>query len=96
MLGEEDGLLLFFGDEDGALARRAHGGDEEVVADDIELFLVVAGDVGGAGEAGEVDEGGAADVVGDGLERELEGVAEESGNRGELVYDTPPARKRRA
>jgi len=40
--------------------------------------LVVACAVGGAGEAGEVDEGGAADVVGDGLEGELQGVAEQA------------------
>lgn len=39
--------------------------------------MVVACRVGATGEAGEVDEGGAADVVGDGLEGELEGVAEE-------------------
>lgn len=40
--------------------------------------MVVACDIGGAGEAGEVDEGGAADVVGDGFKGELEGVAEEA------------------
>ena len=40
--------------------------------------MVVAGCVAGAGEAGEVDEGGAANVVGYGFEGELEGVAEES------------------
>lgn len=41
--------------------------------------MVVAGCVGGAGQAGQVDERGAADVVGDGFEGELEGVAEEAG-----------------
>lgn len=78
MLGEEDGLLLLFGDEDGALAGGAHGGDEEVIADDVELLLVVAGGVGGAGQTSEVDEGSTTDVVGDGFEGELEGVAEET------------------
>ena len=40
--------------------------------------MVVAGCVGGACETGEVDEGGAADVVGYGFEGELKGMAEES------------------
>ena len=75
---EVDDVLLLLGDEQGALARGAHGLDEEVIGDDVELLLVVAGGVGGAGQAGEVDEGGAADVVGDLLEGELQGVAEEA------------------
>lgn len=78
-VGEDDGFFFLFGDEDAAFAGCAHRADEEVVADDVELLLVVAGGVGGAGEAGQVDEGGAADVVGDGFEGELEGVAEEAG-----------------
>ena len=78
VLWEEDGLLLFLGDEDCDLSTGAHGGDEEVVADDIELLLVVTGYVGGSGETGQIDERGAADVVGDGFEGELEGVAEEA------------------
>jgi hypothetical protein len=40
--------------------------------------LFVASDVGGAGKAGQIDEGGAADVVGNGLEGELQSVAEEA------------------
>jgi len=75
---EDDGFFFLFGDEDAAFARGAHGADEEVVPDDVELLLVVAGDVGGAGEAGQVDERGASDVVGYGFEGELEGVAEEA------------------
>ncbi len=77
VLIEDDTLLLFFRDEEATFARGAHGGDEEVVADDIKFLLVVACGVGGAGEAGEVYECGTADVVGDGFEGELEGVAEE-------------------
>ncbi len=72
-------FLFLFAHEQTALPRSPHGGHEEVVADDIKFLLVVAGGVGGAGEAGEVDEGGAADVVGYGFEGELEGVAEETG-----------------
>lgn len=76
---EEDGFLFLLGDEDCDLSGGAHGSDEQVIADDVELLLIVAGYVSGAGEAGEVDEGGAADVVGDGFEGELESVAEEAG-----------------
>ena len=45
--------------------------------------MVVASGVGGAGKAGKVDEGGAADVVGDRFEGELESMAKEAGE--ELV-----------
>ena len=47
--------------------------------------MVVSGCVGGAGEAGEVDEGRASDVVGYAFEGELEGVAEETGLSGLVV-----------
>ena len=40
--------------------------------------MLVARGVGGAGETCEVYERGAADVVGDGLEGELEGMAKEA------------------
>lgn len=76
MFGEEDSFLFFFGDEDRAFSRGTHGGDEEVISDDVEFLLVVAGGVAGACETGEVDEGGTSDVVGDGFEGKLEGVAE--------------------
>lgn len=89
VLWEEDGFLLFLGDEDGDLSTGAHGGDEEIVADDIELLLVVTGYVGGSGETGKVDEGSAADVIGDGFEGELECVAEEA--IGSSVNNTPLA-----
>ena len=82
VLVEDEAVLFFFADQQPAFARGAHGGDEEVVANHVELLLVVARRVGGAGEAGEVDEGGASDVVGDGFEGELEGVAEEAGGFG--------------
>ena len=71
-------MFFFFADKQAAFAGGTHGGDEEVIADDVELFLVVTGRVGGAGEAGEIDEGGTADVVGYGFEGELEGMAEEA------------------
>jgi hypothetical protein len=38
--------------------------------------LFVAGGVGGTSQTGEVDQRGTADVVGNALERELEGVEE--------------------
>jgi hypothetical protein len=40
--------------------------------------LLIAGGVGGAGETSQVDEGSATDVVGNGLEGELESVEEEA------------------
>ena len=60
VLREEDGFLLLLGHQHGALARRPHGCDEQVVADHVQLLLVVAGGVAGAGQPGEVDESGAA------------------------------------
>ena len=77
--GEDDAVFLLFRDQETAFSRCAHGGDEEVVADDVEFLLVVTGRVGGTGEAGQVDEGGASNVVGYAFEGELEGVAEEAG-----------------
>jgi len=77
VLVELDRVLFLFGDHDAALARAPHGGDEDVIADDVELLLVVTGGVGGTGEAGQVNQGGTTDVVGDGLERELESMAQE-------------------
>lgn len=53
---EGDELLLFFGDEEADAAAGTHGGYEEVIADYVELLLVIAGGVGGAGEAGELQQ----------------------------------------
>jgi hypothetical protein len=39
---EEDGFLLFFGDQNRALSGRTHGCDEQIIANDIEFLLVVA------------------------------------------------------
>lgn len=77
-VAEEDDILLLFGNQQGALSRGAHGLNEEVIGDDIELLLFVTGGVGGTGQTSEVDQGSTADVVGDGLEGVLEGVAEET------------------
>lgn len=62
---ELDGLVLLLGNENAHTAGRAHGGDENVIADHIQLFLVIAGRVGRACKTREVDQAGAADVVGD-------------------------------
>lgn len=77
-LVEEYNVVFLFGDEEGALARGPHRRDEQVVADDVQLLLVVARRVGLARETRQVDERRAPDVVRDGLEGELERVAEES------------------
>lgn len=75
---EVDYFFLFFGHQQSALAGGAHGFDEEVVRNHVQLLLLVACGIGTAGQAGQVDQRGAADVVGDGLEGELEGMAEEA------------------
>lgn len=77
-LGEVNLCLFFLGHEHGDFAAGAHGLDEEVVGDDVELLLLVAGGVGGAGQTCQVDEGGATDVVGNGLEGVLESMAKQS------------------
>lgn len=76
--GEFNGLVLLFRDQDAHSTRRAHGRDENVVANHIELFLVITGGVRGACETGKVDQAGATDVVGNRFEGELESVAEEA------------------
>ena len=55
VFGEDDGFFFFFGDKDADAAGRAHGANEDVVADYVELLLVVASYIGGAGEAGELE-----------------------------------------
>lgn len=75
---EDDDVFLFLRNKESALARVAHGCDEEVVGKNIELLLLVTSGVGRTGQTGQVDEGRATDVVGDGLERVLEGVAKET------------------
>ena len=77
VLIEGDHLLFFLGDDEAALAGAAHGGDEDVIADHVELLLVITGCVGGTGQAGQVDQRSPTDVVCDGLEGELQSVAEE-------------------
>ena len=78
VLVEQDRLVLLLGDENAAFAGAAHRRHEDIVSDHVQLLLVVAGRVGGAGQTGQVDQGGPTDVVGDGFEGELEGVAEEA------------------
>jgi len=68
-------LLFLFRNECSAASRSSHGRDEQIVSDHVEFLLVITGGVGGAGQTGQVDQRGSTDVVGDGLEGELEGVA---------------------
>ena len=85
VLVEDDTFLLLLGYQQTTFAGRPHSGDEEVIADDVELLLFVTRGIGGASEAGEVDEGGAPDVVGYGFEGKLEGVAEKAGKIGQSM-----------
>ena len=52
--GEDDGFVEFFRDKNFDFAAAPHGVDEDVIADHIELLLVVTSGVGGAGEADEL------------------------------------------
>lgn len=78
VLVEDDGLLFLLRDEDAALARAPHGGDEDVVTDHIQLLLVITRGVGGASQAGQVDKSRTTNVVGDRLEGELKSMAQET------------------
>ena len=49
MLVERDRLLFLFRYEDADFAATAHCADEDVIANDVELFLVIASGVGGSG-----------------------------------------------
>lgn len=51
---EDDGFLLFFGHEDLDLSAATHHVDEDVVANHVELLLVIAGRVGRARETDEL------------------------------------------
>ena len=52
--GEDDGFLLFFGHENLDLSAATHHIDKDVVTDDVELLLVIAGRVGRARETDEL------------------------------------------
>ena len=85
MLVENDGFLFLFTHDHSATARAAHRRDENVIANDVELFLVIARGIRGAGQTGEVGKTCTSDPVGNRFEGELEGVEEkaESGNQRE-------------
>lgn len=85
---EDDGLLFFLRDKETALSRSSHGSDEDIIANHVELLLIVTSGVGGASQTGEVDQGGTTDVVGDGLEGELESMAKESKQDGQNISMT--------
>lgn len=78
VLVEHYSLFEFLRNQDTAPARALHSRDEDVISNHIQLLLVVTRSVGGTGETGEVNQGGPSDVVGNGLERELKSVAEET------------------
>lgn len=78
MFVKEDGLFLFLAHDHAAAARAAHGSNEDVIPNHVQLFLFITGRVGGASEAGKIGEAGPADPVGDRLEGELECVEEKT------------------
>lgn len=77
VLVELDHLLLFLGNDDAALARAPHGGNKDIIANYIKLFLVITSSVGGTCQTSQVDQGSASDIVGDRFEGELQGVAQQ-------------------
>lgn len=76
VLVEDNGLLLFLGNKDTALAGALHGGDKNIIADDVKLLLIIASRVRGTSQTGQVNQGSATNVVGNRLECELKSVAE--------------------
>lgn len=79
VLSEDNGIFLFFRDHQTGLAGAAHGRDEDIVANHIQLLLIITGYVRRAGQTLKVDQRGSSDVVGDRLEGELKSMAEEAG-----------------
>merc|ERR1712087_431175 len=77
VLVEDDRLFHLFRYKHAHTARRLHGGDEDVIANDVQLLLVVTSGVGRASKTAQVDQGSSPDVVCDRLERELEGMAQQ-------------------
>lgn len=71
-------MFFLFRHKQPAFAGGAHGSHEQVIANNVKLFLVVAGRVGRAGKTGEIDQGGSSNVVGDGFEGELQGMTKEA------------------
>jgi hypothetical protein len=71
-------LVFLLGHQNADTAGRAHSRDEDVIADYVELLLVVASGVCGTCEAAEVDQTRTANVVCDRFEGELESMAEEA------------------
>lgn len=72
-------ILLFLGNETSTSSGALHGCNEQVISDNVEFLLVISSCIGGASEAGKIDQGCSSDVVGYGLEGELQGLAEEPG-----------------
>ncbi|KAI6804435.1 fructose-1,6-bisphosphatase [Hortaea werneckii] len=62
VLVEDDRLFHLFRHKHTYTARRLHGRDEDVIADDVQLLLVVTSGVGRAGKTAQVDQGSSPDV----------------------------------
>lgn len=69
---DEDHVIFLLADNDADLATVLHCVQEDLVAEDIELLLVIAGGIGRSGKAEQVDQRCAADVVGNELARQLQ------------------------
>jgi hypothetical protein len=52
---DDDHILFLLTDDDSDLATIFHGVKEDLVSEDIEFLLVIAGCIGGSGEAEKVD-----------------------------------------
>ena len=74
-LFEHDGLFLLFRDHHPTLSGAFHGGNEDVISYYVELLLVITSGVRRSRKACKIDQGGTANVIGYGLEGELQSVA---------------------
>jgi hypothetical protein len=73
---DEDHVILLLADNDADLAAILHCVQEDLVAEDVELLLIIAGGIGRSGKTEEVDQRCAADVVGNELARQLQPAGE--------------------
>lgn len=78
VLIKQDAFLLFLRNKNTALAGALHGRNKHIISNHIQLLLVITGSVRGTCQTFEVDQGSTTDVVGNGLEGELQSMAEET------------------
>ena len=62
---DDDGIIHLLADQDATFPRSSERVDHDIIRKNVELLLVLALDVGGAGETDKVDQSGFTDIGGD-------------------------------